>query len=1018
MQAAAPTPLLIGTDLLPCLGFQLLQRNCGKPRDLLQEKDINNTDAQAEERGKDSHQVLDEKEATVHLLQPTRLPPRHAKLVKVQVQGGDEWPMSLFVPGESMGPDKQLQVQESMVEPDGDQHFIVLMENHTTEPKVLHQGEILGILQEVKFPIQEPVDLMDSERSVSGETHKHSQEPPPTVARVETVASSPETTVQQMRNALRMDCDYLSEEEQQQVDDLVMQYLHVFSLDPLDLGLTDVIEHTIDTGRHPPIKQAARRTPFILRQKIDELTKQMLEAGVVQPSKSPWASPVVLVRKKDGSHRFCVDYRRLNSATKMDVFPLPRIDDTLDMLAKTKYFTTLDLAAGYWQVKMDTNSQEKTAFATHSGLYEFTVMPFGLCNAPATFQRLMEAVLAGIARERCMVYLDDVLVVGKDFQEHLANLKAVFDRLRVAGLKLKPTKCYFGSDQVEYLGYIVSQGGISADPRKVVAIQDFPPPRDVKTLQSFLGLASYYRRFISGFSVVANPLFCLTRKNVEFVWDAACQEAFDRLKELLTQAPVLAFPLFDQGFRLDTDASGSGLGAVLSQQQDDGSVRLIAFASRSLQPHEKNYGVTELEALGVVWAVKHFRPYLYGQTCDVYTDHEALRSLLNTPHPSGKLARWGLALQEVNLTIHYRPGRKNANADALSRSPSQELGEGPQESGGSVLVASVSPTTPSQSGETSLSQRQQEDPDLGVIITYLKDGELPEDTKVARELILSKSQYVLKDGVLFYVAKDKTLCIISPKTDRHALFEEAHSGVFGGHLREAKIHGQLAKHYWWSGMRTDIHLWCAACLACATRGTSRGHRTPLTPIPVAGPFDRVGVDVVQFPKSRAGKQYTVVFVDYLTKWPEVFATKDQTALTIARLFVEHIVSRHGVPSQLLSDRGPAFLSHLMAEVCHLLGVKKVNTTAYHPQTDGLVERFNRTLTAMLSKTVEESGRDWEDRLPFVLFAYRTSLQESTQESPFYLLYGRDPKLPSALGVEYTHPRQDVDLCSYTIEITS
>ena len=308
----------------------------------------------------------------------------------------------------------------------------------------------------------------------------------PQVARVVAVGQSAGDREQQLREVLKVDHEHLSEDYRHQLEELVVEYQDVFSLNPLDIGSTNVISHHIDTGEQTPIKQAARCTPFVLRQRIEELTQEMLEAGVIQPSTSPWASPVVLVRKKDGSHRFCVDYRRLNAVTKMDVFPLPRIDDTLDLLAKTKYFTTLDLASGYWQVKMDPQSQEKTAFTTHSGLYEFAVMPFGLCNAPATFQRLMEAVLAGVAREKCMVYLDDVLVIGQTFEEHVDNLRCVFNRLRTAELKLKPTKCYFGSHQVEYLGYLVSQDGISADLRKVKAIRDFPSPRDVKTLQSFL----------------------------------------------------------------------------------------------------------------------------------------------------------------------------------------------------------------------------------------------------------------------------------------------------------------------------------------------------------------------------------------------------------------------------------------------------------------------------------------------------------------------------------------------------
>ena len=365
-----------------------------------------------------------------------------------------------------------------------------------------------------------------------------------------------------------------------------------------ELGSTDLVTHTIDTGS-PPIKQPARRVPFALRQAVDEMVEKMLSQGVVEPSHSPWSSPVVIVEKKDGSRRFCVDYRQLNSVTKMDVFPLPRIDDTLDSLAQSRYFTALDLASGYWQVRMHPASQEKTAFATPSGLYEFRVMPFGLCNSPATFQRLMENVMSGLTKKSCMVYIDDVLVIGQTFAEYLANLKEVFMRLQAAGLRLKSSKCFFRTNKVVYLGFVVSREGISADPEKVEAVRNFPQPQDVKSLRSFLGLASYYRRFISGFSVVANPLFALTKKDVDSQWTATCEEAFQELKKRLTEAPVLAFPVFHQRFLLDTDASGIGLGAVLAQKQEGGSVRPVAYASRTLQPHERNYGVTELEAFGL-----------------------------------------------------------------------------------------------------------------------------------------------------------------------------------------------------------------------------------------------------------------------------------------------------------------------------------------------------------------------------------------------------------------------------------
>ena len=344
-------------------------------------------------------------------------------------------------------------------------------------------------------------------------------------------------------------------------------------------------------------------------------------------------------------------------------------------------------------------------------------MPFGLCNAPATFQRLMETVLAGLARDSCMVYLDDILVIGKTFVEHLQNLRQVFGRLREAGLRLQPKKCHLALHSVEYLGYVVTDQGISADPRKVEAIREFPTPCDLKALRSFVGLASYYRRFIPSFSKIAAPLFALTKKDAPFAWNCDCQNAFVSLKEAMTNAPVLVFPRFGSGFVLETDASGVGLGAILAQEQPDGSVRPIAYASRTLQQHERNYGVTELEALGVVWAVRHFRHYLYGNRCDVFTDHEALKTLLNTPHPSGKLTRWGLSLQELDLHIHYRPGPKNNNADALSRYPTGSPRDDCPEVG---QVAALEPdVAPAKGGDPSVAVKQEADVTLAVIRNFL-----------------------------------------------------------------------------------------------------------------------------------------------------------------------------------------------------------------------------------------------------------------------------------------------------------
>ena len=1014
VQKGAPVRLLIGTDLQAKLGVLLLLRGKEQDepaKDLLQGKEWAVGEVPVAKSPPEETPSSPLPAPVVRLIQATRLPARHVKLVRARVDAGTQGTPSLFEPAEDILEKRGLVMDHSLTEPDEDCCVVLAIHNPSFEPVHLEKDQSLGELQEAaELPAGMPAEpnAEDGAPTTIGAVDVETVE-----AEDPHIPVLPEGRVQQVLDALQLETADLNSQERAQLRELIIEYADLFALDRSELGSTDLVTHSINTSDHPPIRQQPRRVPFALRGKIAEMVDDMLEQGVIQPSQSPWASPVVLVAKKDGTTRFCVDYRKLNATTKMDVYPLPRIDDSLDLLAHTKYFSTLDLAAGYWQVKMDETSQEKTAFTTPVGLFEFRVMPFGLCNAPATFQRLMENVLAGLVGKQCLVYIDDILVIGTTFQEHIEYLRKVFGRLRQAGLRLKPTKCHLVQQEVGYLGYVVSDEGISADPKKIEAVESFPVPTDLTSLRSFLGLASYYRRFVPGFSKAAQPLYALTRKNVPFVWNASCQEAFDHLKQLLTEAPVLAFPDFEKDFILETDASGAGLGAVLSQEQEDGSQRPIAFASRTLQPSEKNYGVSEMEALGVVWATKHFRPYLYGHHCDVITDHEALKALLNTPQPSGKLARWGMALQELDLAIAYRSGRKNEKADALSRYPV------PQESIEEEIPPVIAATTPSGNEgrhQDCLEERQRSDPELAEIIRFLEEGTLPDDDKSARLLVLNKPQYTMVEEVLYHVAPDKTLRIVPPVQDRQKLFREVHDGVFGGHLRDAKVHGTLSKHYWWPSMRTDVSAWCRSCLPCATRCVGRAVKPPLTPIPVAGPFDRIGVDVVQLPMSQNGNKYAIVFMDYLTKWPEVFAAKDQTALTIAQLLVEQIISRHGVPAELLSDRGAAFLSRLMGEVYSLMGIHKANTTAYHPQTDGLVERFNRTLINMLAKTVEQGGRDWDTRLPYVLFAYRTSLQQSTVESPFFLLYGRDPRLPTESALSPPQRRYPIDVDDYKSEV--
>ena len=634
---------LLGSNVLPALGISLVRANGQK------------FTASIENEAEPAH---------INLVQSVTIPGQKGRFVKGRIEGDpSKLEHLLFEPKyESLEP-LGLCTQESILTVHSDGSVLIPLQNFQGMPVRLERGAELGVARQCNLPDQVNIDVpqtVDSELP-----HDHSR-----CATVKALVNSPER-LEKLLKALDLPVDKLNPVELEKLKEVLAESTDVFALDDSELGCTGLVQHSIDTGDHHPVKQPPYRTPVVYREKIEQMVSDMQKQGVVKPSHSPWASPIVLVPKKDGSLRFCVDFRRLNSLTRKDVYPLPRVEDILDTLGEAKYFTSLDLASGYWQVELDQDARAKSAFTTHHGLFEFVRMPFGLCNAPATFQRLMQAVLSGLEWRSCFAYLDDILIASRTFDDHLRHLREVFGRLREAGLRLKPKKCLLLRDEVPYLGHVISTQGIRPDPSKTEKVKLFPTPSDVTTLRQFVGLASYYRRFVPGFAKIAAPLHALTKKDVPFEWTQECEAAFCKLKELLITAPVLAYPRFghDKEFILETDASGIGLGAVLSQKQDDGHLHPIAYASRSLNPHEKNYCISELETLGLVWAVRYFRPYLLGHHTTVYTDHSACLSLLNTPRPSGKLARWALTIQEMNLTLKHRSGRQNVNADALSRNP-------------------------------------------------------------------------------------------------------------------------------------------------------------------------------------------------------------------------------------------------------------------------------------------------------------------------------------------------------------
>jgi len=465
------------------------------------------------------------------------------------------------------------------------------------------------------------------------------------------------------------DATDLDPKQRQELGKLLLEYEHCFEGGQYGLGQTSLVKHQIDTGDHNPIKLPPRRLGWAQKRALTEEVEKMLAKGVIEHSDSPWSSPPVLVKKKDGTFRFCVDYRKLNGVTRKDAYPLPRIDDCLDCLAGSQWFCTLDLSSGYWQIAMEDKDKIKTAFTSPRGHYQFKVMPFGVTNGPATLERLMELVLRGLSSEQCLCYMDDVIVCGTTFNETIMNLKEVLGKLSVAGLRLKPSKCELFRTEVSFLGHVVGRQGVKPDPKKIEAVQKWPVPMNVHELRSFVGFASYYRKYVPRFSEIASPLNALTQKDVSFNWTLECQDAFTRLKDSLTSAPVLSLPREGCPVILDTDASDLAIGGVLSQIID-GQEKVIAYASKSLSNSQRKYCTTYKELLAIVKMAKIFRPYIYGQpNVLVRTDHKALVWLQDFKDAEGMLARWLASLTEYDFKIEHREGRKHSNADGCSRIP-------------------------------------------------------------------------------------------------------------------------------------------------------------------------------------------------------------------------------------------------------------------------------------------------------------------------------------------------------------
>lgn len=831
-----------------------------------------------------------------------------------------------------------------------------------------------------------------------------------------------------------------SQGQRQQVLDMLSSRLGAISLGHDDVGYTDFDQHQIRLTDTKPVSQPYRPIPPRDFQDVREHIQDLLRKGIIKESKSPYASPIVVVRKKDGSVRLCVDYRQLNSKTIPDAYPLPRILETFDLLSGSKLFSTLDLASGYYQIAMHPKDQEKTAFTTPFGLFEYTRMPFGLSGAPLTFQRVMNGAMSEYLFDFLLVYFDDLLIHSATFDDHLKQLDRVLQRLEETGLKLNLEKCQLFQEEVSYLGHTISAKGVSCQEDKVSAVKDWPTPQTVRELRSFLGFAGYYRRFVRNYAQIAGPLHSVvnqatskkkgkdSKASITHLWGTDQEKAFNTLKQQLTSADVLAFADLSKPFILETDASYEGLGAVLSQRQPDGKVRPVAYASRRLRPPEKveaNYSSFKLELLALKWAAtEKFRGYLLGSTFEVITDNNPVAHF-KTSKLGALEQRWAAQLAVFDFTIQYKPGRLN-KADWLSRIPTklppQATAVPPQLA--AQLEAKCSrqetrdisdtplplpyPTLPSgQKSEPppfsqvipslsppELAHLQKEDDVIGAFMGAWPSKPAPSKDKAAGALQQQFKHLRMKDGVLYREVDDPKLGhlsqIVVPSTLRPEILTSLHDQM--GHQGLDRTTSLIRQRVYWPQMTNDIKGYIDSCPRCTVNQQNRV-RPALGTLSASRPLETLAIDFTKLEPSSDGRDNVLVMTDVFTKYTQAVVTSNQLASTVAKVLVRDWIQRFGVPEKIHSDRGRDFEGKVVAELCASYGIKKTRTTPSNPRGNGQCERYNRSMHDLLRTLSLEQKKRWHQHLPEVVQAYNTTPHCTTGFSPYFLLFGREATLP-------------------------
>nr|ABL86696.1 putative pol protein [Adineta vaga]ABL86699.1 putative pol protein [Adineta vaga] len=845
-----------------------------------------------------------------------------------------------------------------------------------------------------------------------------------------------------------------NKDHQQAIQKILWKYGKLLDLRKSSI-IKGTVRHALETGNHPPVFTPPYRVSYKDERIRQEEINKLLKQGVIEESTSPWSSPIVLVRKKDGSVRFCIDYRKLNAITTKDAFPIPRIDDIFDHLSQAGYYTTIDFKSGYFQVGLDARDRPKTAFSTRDQHYQFTVLPQGVTNGPPAFQRIVSQILGPTRWKYALAYLDDVIIYSPTFDQHLVHLDDILNRLHEANFRLNVGKCHIAQTSIDYLGHHIEHGNIKPNADNIRALLETPQPATAKEAFRFVKAAEYYRKFIPKFSMIAQPLYKYApttkeqRSNkmpavpIQLLDDEL--HAFHELKQILTNDLILRIPDENLPFKIQTDASKIGIGAVLMQTHSNGDLP-VAYLSKKFTTTQMNWPATEQECYAIIHAIEKWHKYLDGREFIIETDHKPLLPFNLKQQLNSKCERWRLKLQQYKFTIRYIKGKHNTVADYLSRSPSDNASDDlddyvPTRSQTtqteSSLVTSIitSVTTRAQMKRQQQNQKNNDHPidqshdgqpkrnddsleDSSCVQNHIQHQQpveidnriIPftheqlkelqhqdEETKHITMNIDKFDEYFVQDDMLMknstppvpYVPKGRI------RSDIIKIYHDtpANGAHFG---RDRTIH-RIQQRYFWPNMISDIRDHIKSCIPCLQNNHTR--RKPpglLKPIkPPEGIWQLLTMDFhgPLVPTTKNGNRYIISLTDVLSKFIITKAVRDCTASTAAKFVTEEVILKYGTPKCILTDNGTHFTASMMTELFKKIGITHLYSTPYHPMTNGQIERYNATMDAKIAALSNENRTNWDEQLPFVTFNYNTSIHSTTGQVPFEMMYGRSPTLP-------------------------